>query len=155
MTTNDWLVALRAKRPCAEGLAWAVAENVTSFADAWTRLPRVDWMLWLAAAFEVRLDATLLRGFACECADRAVRSHAVSALRAAGLVSEADTLVGLAPIVDGPSARAAAEAASATARAAYWAAGAAAGAAGAAGAAEERWEADRLRAIFPDAGLGT
>ncbi len=43
---------------------------------------------------------TILRQWACECADRAVRIHAPAALRAAGLTEHADRLAALAPITD-------------------------------------------------------
>ena len=123
--TTGWLAELRAKDPCTDGWAWARENQATSVADAWARLPRADWMLWLAEAFGVELDADRLRAFAFECADRAVRIHAVAALRSAGLTAEADKLAALPAIVDLQSARAAGAAAGA--------AGDAAGAAGAAG----------------------
>ena len=71
-------------------------------------------------------------------ADRAVRIHAVTALRTAGYNAEADTLAALPEIVDAESAAAAGDAAGAAWAAAgdaAWAVGAAAGAAWAVGAA--------------------
>ena len=106
---TDFLAELRAKDPCTDGWAWARENQATSVADAWARLPRADWMLWLAEAFGVELDADRLRAFAFECADRAVRIHAVAALRSAGLGAEADSLAAVAPIMDAPSAKVAAK----------------------------------------------
>ena len=153
MSTTAFLRDLRAKGACPEGYAWARRNKATGFADAWARLPRADWMLWLASAFEVELDVELLRQFAFACADRAVRIHAVAALRSAGLDAEAEKLAALPAILDATTAAAAGAAAGDAARAARDAAGAAwaARAAGdAARAAEQSWGADRLRATFPD-----
>ncbi len=161
--TNPFVAELWAKGACHDGLAWAVANEVTSPADAWARLQQADWMLWVAEAFGFELDRELLRGFAYECADRAVRIHAVGALRSAGWTAEADRLAALAPITDKQTSDAAATAASAAAWAA-WSAGAAAWDAWAAAAvsdaaedaagdsaadAERLLQADRLRALFP------
>ena len=150
---TDFLAELRAKDPCTDGWAWARENQATSVADAWARLPRADWMLWLAEAFGVELDADRLRAFAFECADRAVRIHAVAALRSAGLGAEADSLAAVAPIMDAPSAKVAAKVAAwaaagdagaaraAAAKVAARVAWAAAGDAGAAGAAWAAWAA--------------
>ena len=105
-----------------------------------------------------------LRRFAFECADRAVRVHAVAALRSAGLTTEADRLAALPPITDEKAAAAAYTASYAAADAAYAAAYAAVRAAAstaastaahaaatyatlaadAAYAAEREWQARRL-----------
>ena len=149
-----FLADLRAKGACSEGYAWARRHKVTSAADAWARLERPDWMLWLAEHFEVRLDPGLVQAFSFECADRAVRIHAVAALRSAGLGAEADRLAGLPRVVDVATADAARAAARAARDAAWAAAGDAAWAAWAAAwAAEELWEAERLRQLFPDVWL--
>ena len=82
-------------------------------------------------------DATeQLWQFAYACADRAVRLHAVTALRAAGLATQADNLAALPEVANKQSADAARDAAWAAADAAgaAWAAGAARDAAGGAGA---------------------
>jgi hypothetical protein len=114
MTTKaatGFLADLRAKRPCSDGLAWAVEHEIASIQEAWTRLPRADWMLWLAQAFAAELPDEPLREFGRACADRAIHVHAVAALRAAGLMAEADRLAALPVIVDEPTAWAAAWAA--------------------------------------------
>ena len=158
MTTKaatGFLADLRAKRPCSGGLAWAVEHEIASIQEAWTRLPRADWMLWLAQAFAAELPDEPLREFGRACADRAIHVHAVAALRAAGLMAEADRLAALPVIVDEPTARAAADAAWAAAGDAAGDARAAAGdAAGAAWAAELRWQADRLRELIPSVEAG-
>ena len=144
MTTRDFLAALRERDACAEGYAWARTNKIADATEAWARLPRADWMFWLAPRFGIEIDPDMLRRYAYECADRAVRIHAVAALRAAGLGAQADTLAALPKIVDKKTARAAYSAADA-ANAAY----AAAYAASAASAADERlWQADRLRTLM-------
>ncbi len=170
-TTKTFLVALRAKGACSGGYAWARESKATSAADAWARLPRADWMLWVAQNFKIELDAGLLRQYAFACADRAIHVHAVAALRSANLAAEADRLDAVAPITDERAAADASAAAwaAADASAAAWAAADASGAArdasaaaaaraaawateDAAWAAELLWQADRLRAIFPAVG---
>jgi hypothetical protein len=57
---------------CPDGLAWAGAEGVTSNQEAWDRLGRPDWMIWLLEHRGVQSDEGKLRHFACDCAERAL-----------------------------------------------------------------------------------
>ena len=143
---------LRSLGACDVAVAWA--KDYATLQAAWNACPRGDWMLWLLE--NTRQHESERRELAYAFADRAVRVHAVAALRAAGLVAEAGRLAALAPIRDRESARAA--------RAAAWAAWAAAEdavaaarsaedaawtAAWTAWAAENKWQADAIRAAIP------
>lgn len=161
------------KGACREGREWARLNHVTDAEDAWARLPRADWMLWLADNFGFDLDEDLLQQLYYEAANRAVHIHAVGALRSAGLTAAADRLDAVAPITDELTAKAAAAraraiwtdmatdadgtapwtAVEAVVEAAY-AARAADGdyASDAIIAADRSWGAERLRAIFPTVG---
>src|ERR1035437_10685233 len=80
---NPFLIELIQKGACDEGRVWAVENKITGPAEAWAKLERVDWMLWLATAYRKELDATRLRNLAESWADRALRVHAPAALRSA------------------------------------------------------------------------
>lgn len=105
VTAPDFLAWLRdpAHKACEDGYAWAEANNAVSIQDAWERLERPDWMIWLAQAAGVTLDRDAVVAWAFEMADRAVRIHAPLALSAAGLTVEADKLRAL-PKIDSESA---------------------------------------------------
>ena len=68
MTT--WLADLKSHDPCAEGYRWAKDNNITSLAEAFAKLPRADWWLWLARAYGLDLDKPRLVTFAADCAER-------------------------------------------------------------------------------------
>ena len=68
MTT--WLADLKSHDPCAEGYRWAKDNNITSLAEAFAKLPRADWWLWLARAYGLDLDRPRLVTFAADCAER-------------------------------------------------------------------------------------
>jgi hypothetical protein len=67
---NDWLSDLKAHEPCTEGYAWARDNNIASLAEAFAKLERSDWWLWLASAYSVDLDKPRLVTFAADCAER-------------------------------------------------------------------------------------
>ena len=58
------------KDACAEGRAWVKSNGIKSDAEAWAKLQRHDWMLWLAENRGVKLDESKLRLFACDCAEQ-------------------------------------------------------------------------------------
>ncbi len=93
MSTATFLRQLHVAGACSDGYNWARTEQVTSVEDAWNRLQRADWMLWLAVPFRIELDDEVLCQFDFECAARGA----------------------------GPNPR----------------------------EAEQRWQADRLRELFP------
>jgi hypothetical protein len=49
--------------------AWAANNKVQSVSEAWAKLHRFDWMLWLADTKSISLDESKLRLFACDCAE--------------------------------------------------------------------------------------
>jgi Imm-5 like putative immunity protein len=49
--------------------AWAEKNSVRSATEAWAKLQRPDWMLWLANDKGVKLAESNLRLFACDCAE--------------------------------------------------------------------------------------
>jgi hypothetical protein len=53
---------------CPKGKAWAIEAGIQSDAEAWQKLHRVDWMLWLIRKRGVKLDVEKLRRFIDECA---------------------------------------------------------------------------------------
>jgi hypothetical protein len=67
---NDWQTDLKAHEPCAAGYKWALDNNIASLAEAFAKLERGDWWLWLADAYEVKLDKPRLVTFAADCAER-------------------------------------------------------------------------------------
>jgi len=152
------------KGACSDGLAWARAEGVTSDQEAWARLQRPDWLLWLAVHRGIKLDEGKLRHFSCDCAEqalalvpqpdqRSLEAIAVARLFADGKASQEELdAASDAASAAASAASAASDAAWAASDAAWAAAGAAsaaAWAAGAAGAAARAWQADRLRHYFP------
>jgi hypothetical protein len=68
MTT--WLSDLKDHAPCTEGYQWAKENNITSLAEAFVKLERGDWWLWLARAYGIDLDKPRLVTFAADCAER-------------------------------------------------------------------------------------
>ena len=58
------------KTACAEGRAWVKDNGIKSDAEAWAKLQRPDWMLWLAENRGVELDESKLRLFARDCAEQ-------------------------------------------------------------------------------------
>jgi hypothetical protein len=68
--TNTWLADLRTHQPCSPGYQWALENNIASLAEAFAKLERGDWWLWLAEAYEIELDQFLLVTFAADCAER-------------------------------------------------------------------------------------
>ena len=69
MTTN-WLIDLKSHEPCAEGYQWARENNIASLSEAFAKLERGDWWLWLADAYGMNLDKPRLVTFAADCAER-------------------------------------------------------------------------------------
>jgi hypothetical protein len=140
----NWIDDLRSKDPCAEGFAWAKENKITSLAEAFARLERGNWWLWLASAFDVTLDKPSLVTFAADCAERVLpifEKRYPNDSRPRKAVEAARTWV----TCPSPENRAAYAADAAYAAAAY-----AAYAAYAADAAYARkWQADRLRELFP------
>ena len=123
MTAHPLSTLLRSLKACPEARVWAASYDTLQ--AAWDACPRGDWMIWLLEAANVH--APERRTFAYACADRAVRVHAVAALRSAGLTAQADTLAALAPVTDQETADAARSASvsashSAARSAAHWAA---------------------------------
>ena len=57
---------------CPEGIAWVKKQKITSDSQAWKKLHRSDWMIWLAEKRGIwnKLDPTKLRLFACDCAEQ-------------------------------------------------------------------------------------
>jgi hypothetical protein len=49
--------------------AWATENNIQSDAEAWEKLHRADWMLWLVKKRCINLDESKLRHFAVDCAE--------------------------------------------------------------------------------------
>ena len=132
MNLSTLLIKLEA---CDEARKWA--KPYAALQEAWDVCPRADWMLWLLEATESHAEER--RTLAYAFADRAVRVHAVAALRSAGLTTEADRLAALPPIVDKETATAARVAAGAAWDAAW----------DAAWAAENKLQADTIRALIP------
>ena len=127
------------KGACSDGLAWARAEGVTSDQEAWARLQRPDWLLWLAVHRGIKLDEGKLRHFSCDCAEqalalvpqpdqRSLEAIAVARLFADGKASQEEL-------------DAASDAASAAASAASAAASAASAASDASDASDAAWAA--------------
>ena len=58
------------KSACAEGRAWVKDNGIESDAEAWAKLERPDWMLWLVEHRGLKLDESKLRLFACDCAEQ-------------------------------------------------------------------------------------
>jgi hypothetical protein len=67
---TPWIDDLRTQDPCTEGYQWARDNNIASLAEAFAKLERADWWLWLASAFGVELDKPRLVTFAADCAER-------------------------------------------------------------------------------------
>jgi hypothetical protein len=67
MTT--WLSDLKDHDPCTEGYQWARESNIASRAEAFAKLERGDWWLWLARAYGIDLDKPRLVTFAADCAE--------------------------------------------------------------------------------------
>ncbi len=166
-----FLESIKSLDACDDGYAWAETNNIQSDAEAWAKLQRPDWMLWLAKKRGLTLDESKLRLFACDCAEQTLPiferdypedkrpRHAIETARrfangeatceelaAAGAAAGAAWDAAGAAAWD--AARDAAwDAAWDAALDAAWTAEDAAGDAGraAAWAAESRWQADRLR----------
>jgi hypothetical protein len=66
---NDWLSDLKDHEPCTEDYQWARDNNIASLAEAFAKLPRGDWWLWLAQAYGIDLDRPRLVTFAADCAE--------------------------------------------------------------------------------------
>ena len=66
----NWLDDLRTHKPCTEGYDWAKENNIASLSEAFAKLERADWWLWLARAYDVDLDRPRLVTFAADCAER-------------------------------------------------------------------------------------
>jgi len=166
---NDWLTDLKAHEPCTGGYQWARDNNIASLAEAFAKLERGDWWLWLASAYKVELDKPRLVTFAADCAERALPKFedrypddarprkAIEAARACVTCPSPETraaayaasAVGAAAYAADAAARAT-DAADAAAYAAHAADAAAYAAHAAAYAAERQWQADRLRELFPE-----
>ena len=141
---------------CHEGIAWVKENKIKSDSQAWKKLHRSDWMIWLAEKRGIwnKLDPTKLRLFACDCAEQVLPifekdypddKRPRKAVETARLFAE------------GKATQEELAAAGAAARAAAWAAAryaayAAADAAAwdAAAAAAWTYQAARLRMYFPD-----
>ena len=65
-----FLESIKSLDACDEGYAWAETNNIQSDAEAWAKLQRPDWMLWLAKKRGLELDESKLRLFACDCAEQ-------------------------------------------------------------------------------------
>jgi hypothetical protein len=65
-----WLDDLKSHEPCADGYRWAKENNIASLAEAFAKLERSDWWLWLARAYGIDLDKPRLVTFAADCAER-------------------------------------------------------------------------------------
>ena len=119
----NWLDDLRTHAPCTEGYRWAKEHNIASLSEAFAKLDRADWWLWLARAYGVDLDRPRLVTFAADCAERVLPifearypedlrpRQAIEAARAWVACPDSET-------------------------SAY--------------ADERRWQADRLRELFPE-----
>ena len=171
MTT--WLDDLRTHDPCAEGYAWAKEHNIASLSEAFAKLDRGDWWLWLASSYDVDLDKPRLVTFAADCAERDLPifearypedlrpRKAIEAARAwiacptPETSDAASAAYAASDAAASYAAYAASDAAHAAAHAAAYAADADAAYASyasyaAASADERRWQADRLRELFPE-----
>ena len=127
---NDWLTDLKAHDPRESGYRWARENNIASLSEAFAKLERSDWWLWLADAYGIDLDKPRLVTFAADCAERVLPKFedrypddqrprkAIEAARAWATCPSPET----------------------RADAAY----------AAADAAERQWQADRLRELFPE-----
>jgi hypothetical protein len=65
-----WLDDLKSHEPCPDGYRWAKENNIASLAEAFAKLERSDWWLWLARAYGIDLDKPRLVTFAADCAER-------------------------------------------------------------------------------------
>ena len=143
---NDWLSDLKDHEPCTEGYQWARESNIASLAEAFAKLERGDWWIWLARAYGVDLDQPRLVTFAADCAERVLpkfEERYPADKRPREAIEAARAWV----TCPSPKTRAAAYAASTAASAASTAAS---DAAAYAAAAERSWQADRLRELFPE-----
>jgi hypothetical protein len=68
--TTDWLIDLKSHEPCTAGYQWARENNIASLSEAFAKLERGDWWLWLADAYGMNLDKPRLVAFAADCAER-------------------------------------------------------------------------------------
>jgi len=59
---NDWLSDLKDHDPCTEGYQWARESNIASLAEAFAKLERGDWWLWLARAYGIERQLVGIRG---------------------------------------------------------------------------------------------
>jgi hypothetical protein len=154
LTAADAIKDLRlhGEPACKEAVVWA--RQHATLEAAWAACQRGDWMAWYLCAVERGGD---LRQLAYCWADRAVRVHAVAALRAVGQTAEAERLAAaLAPIKNHATAKAAAAAAWAAAAAAWAAADATADATAAdAARAAAATAADAAAAADADAATAT
>jgi hypothetical protein len=66
---NTWLTDLKSHNPCADGYAWAKESNIASLPEAFAKLERGDWWLWLASAYGVYLDKPRLVTYTADCAE--------------------------------------------------------------------------------------
>lgn len=55
---------------CDESVVRAKAEGVTTLSEAWEKLDRCDWMLWIVGKAGIMLPVRKARLFACDCAER-------------------------------------------------------------------------------------
>jgi hypothetical protein len=58
---------LRQKGACLEGVLWVRENNIQSPAEAWDKLHRSDWMLWLLEKYQVAVADNVWRRIACRC----------------------------------------------------------------------------------------
>jgi hypothetical protein len=132
--TTDWLIDLKSHEPCTAGYQWARENNIASLSEAFAKLERSDWWLWLADAYGVPLDKPRLVTFAADCAERVLpklEAHYPDDMRPRRAIEAARAWVTCPSPEMQQAARAAAYAASYTAYAAAYAAAAAAAAAAA------------------------
>jgi len=144
-----WIAALIKLKACEEAITWAQAGKFSTFAAAWKKCERADWMLWLLAKIDPK--RTDLFPVTAAFVERAL-SHAADALDSAagalGMPDEsADALRKHSTALRGLKVNS--HTAAVAARAAAVAASAAAVAASAAAwAAESKWQADYIRKHF-------
>ena len=67
MTPKQYIATLPS--PCEDGVVWVMQNKITSDAQAWSKLDRPHWMLWLIEKRVINLDESKLRHFACDCAE--------------------------------------------------------------------------------------
>jgi hypothetical protein len=57
------------QKACPEGKRWAIEAGIQSDAEAWDKLQRAHWMLWLVEERGIKLNPKKLHHFAADCAE--------------------------------------------------------------------------------------